>query len=169
MNQPPAKLYTLKQKWAGLRLSIIYTHTEVPTGGWWVFMEAESSAVCILSLDFHKKHFPLHKTLGHQVAYAQKEDFKTCFHTMRMKNLTWKSFRRCSWNTAFNVNTVFKMCNRGGGAFLSKAGIVPPANLSVNDLSVWCKRSPCNAQAGAGGRDGEKGGEGGEIARQKYF
>lgn len=44
--------------------------------------------------------------------------------------------------------------------FKEGLGVVPPASCSVNDLSVWCKRSPCDApawaEAGVGRKEGKE-------------
>lgn len=57
-----------------------------------MFMEAKGSLVCILSLNSHKKSFPLHTALGHQVVCAQREDIKMCFRTTKDEDPCMEKF-----------------------------------------------------------------------------
>lgn len=124
-------------------------------------MKAKSFVVCILFLD------SLHTGLGHQV--PKEKTLKEGSHTNKDEDC-YMRFMHClqkccvSCKNAQDVQPMGRRRRRRKRRwrrrFSKKVGVVPPANCPVNDLSVWCKRSPCNApawaEAGVGRKEGRE-------------
>lgn len=160
--------HTATKKWAGLQPSTcVHTGTQRSLGDAYGGKKLES----------HKECFLLHICLG--LSVPKEKPLKQVLIQTKVKTVAWEGFMRCFQKCCIScegVQDVQSRRRRGKKKKRSvrrkrrwrrrvwkKAGVVPPAHCSVNDLSVWCKSSPCDAPAWAGAGVGRKEG------REKRF
>lgn len=161
LSHKPTICITSQTETGTSRASAEYTYVHIhghPQESGGCLWRQKAPVVCILPLDSHKKCFPFHTAFRHQIACAQREDIKTCFHVTKDEDFTWKSFMHVPWNIVLRCNSVLVTQPRRRRRSVFKEGWGSSACQSLGKwpVSLMQPLSPRRPSRGRGKGWGER-------------